>query len=74
MADRVLCAGKGTLNIHQESLNGVCRHVSTSGNLPVLFSYSSKETLVENKCMEHSVEHSAVRAYEQLNKACLADS
>lgn len=70
----ISCLGKRTLNIHQELLNSVCRHVTTSGDLPLLFSYSSKETLVENKCMGRSVKRSVVRARQQLNKACLVDS
>ena len=50
------------MNIHQALLNGVCRRITTSGDLPLLFGYSSKEALVENNSMGRGVKHSAVRA------------
>lgn len=54
--------GKRTLNIHQALLNSVCRHITTSGDLHLLFGYSSKEALVENNSTGPGVKRSAVRA------------
>lgn len=47
--------GKRALNIHQELLNVVCRLITTSGDLPLLFSHSSKEALAESNCINCSV-------------------
>lgn len=57
----ISCLGKRTLNIHQALLNSICRHITTSGDLPLLFGYSSKEALVENSSMGCSVKCGIVR-------------
>jgi len=51
----ISCLGRRTLNIHQTLLNGVCRHITTSGDLPFLFSHSPKQALMENNSMGRRV-------------------
>lgn len=57
----ISCLCKGTLNIHQALLNGVCRHIATSGDLPLLFSHSSGDALVGKQF--HGPQHSTVRTF-----------